>query len=64
LKSARSVTVAKGKKVQRFEQVGEEKAAILQQVMGPSGNLRAPAYRVKDDFVVGFNPEFYADWLK
>lgn len=56
--------MAKGKKMQRFEKVREEKAAILQQVMGPSGNLRAPAYRVKDDFVVGFNPELYAQWLK
>lgn len=58
------MTVAKGKKVQRFEKVGEEKAAILQQVMGPSGNLRAPTYRLKDDFVVGFNTELYANWLK
>lgn len=56
--------MAKGKKVQRFERVREEKAAILQQVMGPSGNLRAPTYRVKEDFVVGFQPEFYAQWLK
>lgn len=64
LKSARSVTVASGKKVQRFEPVTAEKAAILQLVMGPSGNLRAPTFRVKDEFIVGFNPELYAVWLK
>lgn len=64
LKSAKSVTVAKGKKVQRFEKIAEEKAEILAQVMGPSGNLRAPTFRVKDEYFVGFNPEFYADWLK
>ena len=64
LQQAKSVTVAKGKKVQRFESVAAEKDAILQQVMGPSGNLRAPTYRVKDDFVVGFNADLYAAWVK
>lgn len=58
------MTVAKGKKVQRFERVAEQKEAILQQVMGPSGNLRAPTFRVKDEYIVGFNPELYADWPK
>ena len=64
LQSARSVTAAKGKRVQRFEQVSGGKEEILKQVMGPSGNLRAPTYRVGDDFIVGFNPDLYADWVK
>ena len=64
LQQAKSVTVAKGKKVQRFESVAAEKDAILQQVMGPSGNLRAPTYRVKDEFIVGFNADLYAAWVK
>ena len=64
MKSAKTVTAAKGKKVLRFEHVADEKAAILQQIMGPSGNLRAPTYRVKDEFVVGFNLDLYADWAK
>ena len=42
LKSAQRITVAKGKKIQHFEQVVQEKETILKQVMGPSGNLRAP----------------------
>ncbi len=64
LKTARSISAAKGKKILRFEQISLEKDAILQQVMGPSGNLRAPTYRRGDDYMVGFNPELYADWLK
>jgi len=32
--------------------------------MGPSGNLRAPTYRVGRTFVIGFNPELYGEWLK
>lgn len=58
------MTAAKGKKFQRFENIADEKEDILKQVMGPSGNLRAPTYRVGDEFVIGFNPELYADWVK
>ena len=64
LKTASSVTVAKGKKVQTFTAVADEKAALLQQAMGPSGNLRAPTFRVADQFVIGFNADLYEAWLK
>ena len=63
LQGAKSIAVAKGKKIHRFKAVAAEKDAVLKQVMGPSGNLRAPTYRVKDEFVVGFNPDLYADWV-
>ncbi|MDX2494900.1 MAG: ArsC family (seleno)protein [Desulfuromusa sp.] len=64
LKTAKSVSVAKGKKIVRFEPIVDEKEAILKQVMGPSGNLRAPTYRIDDEFVVGFNADLYTDWLE
>ena len=58
------MTVAKGKKVQNFTTAADGKQAILAQAMGPSGNLRAPTYRVKDRFIIGFNAELYEDWVK
>ena len=64
LKDASAITVAKGKKVVRFESVADEKEAVLKNVMGPSGNLRAPTYRVGDQFVVGFHAELYEEWVK
>ncbi len=64
LKSAKAVTVAKGKKFQRFEQVAKQKEELLKQAIGPTGNLRAPTYRAGDEYVIGFNPELYADWVK
>ncbi len=64
LQGADSVTVAKGKKFQRFEEVTADREALLKAVMGPSGNLRAPTYRVGNDFVIGFNPDLYAAWVK
>ena len=62
LKNAGSVAVAKGKKVQRFAAVSDQKEAVLKSVMGPSGSLRAPTYRSGDQFVVGFNPDLYEEW--
>ena len=62
LKGAESVTVAKGKKVQRLVPTQAGKQEILKNAMGPSGNLRAPTYRVGNTFVIGFNPDLYADW--
>ena len=64
LKTAKTVTVAKGKKVQNFTAVADQKQDILQQAMGPSGNLRAPTYRVKDRIVIGFNADLYDEWVK
>lgn len=64
LKTASAISVAKGKKVLNFVPAADGKDAILQQAMGPSGNLRAPTYRVKDRVIVGYNAELYEDWLK
>jgi len=63
LKGASAVTVAKGKKFRRFEDPAAEKDELMKQVMGPSGNLRAPTYRVGDEFVIGFNPDLYEEWV-
>jgi len=59
MKLAETITTAKGKKVRTFNPGSDDKADILKQAMGPSGNLRAPALRVKDAFVIGFNKELY-----
>ena len=63
LHKAAKITVAKGKTVSELHPRQDEKEAILKQVMGPSGNLRAPTLRVGDAFVVGFHLDFYRQWL-
>jgi hypothetical protein len=60
---AKSITTAKGKKVRKWDPALDDKNDILKHVIGPSGNLRAPAYRVKNEFLVGFNSELYNKWL-
>lgn len=49
--------------MQSWNPEDDDKAEILQHVMGPSGNLRAPTLRVNDEFLVGFNAETYNSWL-
>ena len=55
-----TLIVAKGKKSVRFESVqdanDEDMAAVI---LGRSGTLRAPAFRVGTTFVVGFHAEEY-----
>lgn len=64
ISGAAEVTVAKGKKVVAFESVAGQREAALKQVMGPSGNLRAPTFRIGDRFIVGFHQEMYEAKLK
>jgi hypothetical protein len=64
LQGATAVTVAKGKAFVRFDRVAQQKEEILRQALGPTGNLRAPTYRVGDEFVIGFSPELYENWVK
>ena len=64
LKNASSITIAKGKKVQIFKPGEDDRAEILKNAMGPSGNLRAPTYRAEDQFVIGFNADLYEEWVK
>jgi len=62
LQTAGSITTAKGKKVKIWNPKTDNKAIILKHAMGPSGNLRAPTFRIKDQFIIGFNPELYEEW--
>ena len=64
LGKAAKITVAKGKTVSSLEPKQDGKEAILKQVMGPSGNLRAPALLVGNECVVGFHADFYKQWLQ
>jgi hypothetical protein len=63
LQAVDRVVSIKGKNVQTFALKHErpEEAALLAAVLGPTGNLRAPAVRVGRTLVVGFGAEVYDD---
>ena len=58
-KAARRVIVAKGKKVSEFEPGGKAQKAVVDAMLGPTGNLRAPCLVVGKTVLVGFNQEAY-----
>lgn len=64
LKQAEQIIVAKGKKIQTFADPADDRDEVLRQVMGPSGNLRAPTLRRGRRFLIGFHDQAYAEWLK
>ncbi len=63
LKPPMHIIAIKGKKVLRFDITcgGTPAPELLTAIIGPSGNLRAPAIRTNNSFVVGFNAEVYED---
>ena len=61
LKSASLIRTGKGKKTNVWNPSTDQKEEILKDVIGPSGNLRAPAWRIGTEFIVGFNLELYEE---
>ena len=61
MESASLILTGKGKKRQEWNPNFDDKATILKDVIGPSGNLRAPTWRIGNEFIVGFNPELYEE---
>ena len=62
IKGANKVIVAKGRKVQSFPG-GKASKEIVDALLGPTGNLRAPTMRVGKMLLVGFDESSYADAL-
>lgn len=59
VENATSLTVAKGKKILEFNEIADKHDDVLKNIMGPSGNLRAPTLKIGNSYVVGFNLELY-----
>jgi len=65
-KAASTVVVAKGNKVTKFSMTRDapDDATLLAHLLGPTGNLRAPAIVRGKTLLVGFNEDVYAERLK
>ncbi len=61
--AAKTVVVAKGKKVSAFDVRGKPSAEVVDAMLGPTGNLRAPTIRTGKTLVVGFNEDVYSKVL-
>lgn len=65
VRTARHLSVARGKKVVHFdfERDRPSDAELTKLIIGPSGNLRAPALRAGQRLFIGFNADEIADSL-
>jgi arsenate reductase-like glutaredoxin family protein len=62
-KAATRVVVAKGAKVSEFSPGGNPGKELVEAMLGPTGNLRAPCIRAGKTLLVGFNADAYRDAL-
>ena len=53
--------MAKGKKVTEFKPGGKAPANLVDAMLGPTGNLRAPTIRAGKTVLVGYNEEVFAE---
>jgi hypothetical protein len=63
--SVRRVIAARGKKVVVFEMTDDppDEETLAAHLLGPTGNLRAPALRFGETLLVGFSAEAYQQAL-
>ena len=61
--AASRIIVAKGRRVLEFEPRGAPDDAVLDAMVGATGNLRAPLLRVGKTLLVGFDADSYAGVL-
>ena len=61
--AASRVIVAKGKQVAEFETGGKAAKEVVDAMLGPTGNLRAPVVRSGKTVLVGFNDDVWAKAL-
>lgn len=62
-KAASLVVVAKGKKLSEFKPGGKAPKEVVDAMLGPTGNLRAPTIRKGKRVLVGFNEELFEKYL-
>ncbi len=61
--AASRIIVAKGRRVAEFEPHGAPDDAVIDAMVGTTGNLRAPLLRVGKTLLVGFDADSYAGVL-
>ena len=62
-KAASRVVVAKGAKVTEYAPGGKAGKEVIDAMLGPTGNLRAPCIKAGKTVLVGFSDDAYRDAL-
>lgn len=66
VRKAKSLVSIRGEKVVRLSMAASRPAdeALAKQIMGPTGNLRAPAVRTGEIIIVGYNQDEWDSVLR
>lgn len=64
LAATEEILIARGKGFQRFDPKSDAKEAILDQALGRSGTLRAPALRIGPRLLIGYSDPLYAHFFQ
>lgn len=64
LQGAEEVIVGRGKNVVTLHPATDSREEILAHCLGRSGTLRAPALKIGNRLLVGFNEEMYSKYIK
>ena len=59
LKTANKLIAMKGKKVTEFDVASKVGREAVEAMLGPTGNMRAPAIEVGKTYLVGFNNDVF-----
>lgn len=63
LQAAEKVVVGRGRKAQAYIPDAASKDAIMDEVLGRSGNLRAPALKIGNVYYIGYNDAMYKELM-
>lgn len=63
LREAEEILIGKGRKIVRLQPQQAGKDAVLAEVLGRSGTLRAPTLCLGTRFLCGWNDALYATWF-
>ena len=63
LKNAQELVIGSGKKFLLFTPSETNKDEILKICLGRTGNLRAPALKIGDRYIIGFNEDMYRKYV-
>ena len=63
IKNAREIIVGRGKKYEVFVPTDANRDDILSRCLGRTGNLRAPALKIGDRFIIGFNDDMFQEFI-
>ena len=63
LQDVRIIKTARGQRIRTWHIGSDDEESILQDIIGRSGNLRAPALIVDDMVIIGWHEKLYREWL-